>query len=196
MGVMSRFEKFFVNRANEWNADELLEMMGEGVSSITSGMSMLELGAGKGAFSYSLYQSYAPTRLVVTDYDPSQVSLAESYFREKLGSLPESVEIREVDAMSLPFGDESFDAVFANRVLHHVEKRRWHFRNIPRALDEIRRVLKGDGLFVYEEIFNKPRIQGCLVNLGFDKVFEKRNWLGNRFCIFRKNRRAAGYSTR
>lgn len=26
-----------------------------------------------------------------------------------------------------------------------------------------------------------------LINLGFDKVFEKRNWPGNRFCIFKKN---------
>jgi len=194
MGAMSSFEKFLVNRASERNADELLRMIGEGASSMTSGMNMLELGAGKGAFSYSLYQSYAPTRLVVTDYDPSQVSLAESRFREKLGSIPENVEIREVDAMSLPFVDESFDAVFASRVLHHVERRRWHFRNIPKALDEIHRVLKSDGLFVYEEIFNKPRIQAYLVTLGFDRVFEKRDWLGNRFYIFRKSRPPAGCS--
>jgi len=26
-----------------------------------------------------------------------------------------------------------------------------------------------------------------LINLGFDKVSEKRNWPGNSFCIFKKN---------
>ena len=185
MGVISRFEKFFVNRASEQNAQEFLKMTREGVS-VPSGASILELGAGKGALSCSLYQSFVPRRLVVTDYDPSQVALAGSYFKSKLGSIPENVETRAADALSLPFADESFDAVFARFVLHHVEKRRWHFRSIPKALDEIKRVMKVDGLFVYQEAFNKSRIQKYLVNSGFDKVFEKGNW-HNCFCIFRKN---------
>ena len=188
MGVISRFEKYFVNRASERNAQEFLKMTRQGVS-VSSGTSMLELGAGKGALSHSLYQSFAPRRLVVTDYDPSQVALAESYFKSKLGSIPENVETRTADALSLPFADGSFDVVFARFVLHHVEKRRWHFRSIPRALDEIRRVLKVNGLFVYQETFNKSRIQEYLVDSGFDKVFEKRN-RRNCFCIFRKDHSA------
>jgi len=35
-------------------------------------------------------------------------------------------------------------------------------------------------------MFNKSRIQERLAELGFDWVFEKRNWPGNRFCIYRK----------
>jgi ubiquinone/menaquinone biosynthesis C-methylase UbiE len=185
MGVISRFEKFFVNRASERNAQEFLKMTREGVT-VPNGTSMLELGAGKGALSYSLYQNFVPRWLVVTDYDPSQVALAGSYFKSEIGGIPENVETRTADALSLPFADENFDVVFTRFVLHHVEKRRWHFRSIPRALDEIHRVLKVDGLFVYQEAFNKSKIQEYLVDLGFDKVFEKANW-HNCFCIFRKN---------
>jgi hypothetical protein len=45
MGVMSRFEKFFVNRASERNAQEFLKMIREGLT-VPDGTSMLELGAG------------------------------------------------------------------------------------------------------------------------------------------------------
>jgi ubiquinone/menaquinone biosynthesis C-methylase UbiE len=185
VGIISRFEKFFVNRASERNAQKFLEMIREGIS-VPRGTSMLELGAGKGALSYLLYQNFVPRRLVVTDYDPSQVALAGSYFKSKLGGIPESIETKAADALSLPFANESFDSVFARFVLHHVEKRRWHFRSIPRALNEIHRVLKVDGLLVYQEAYNKSRIQEYLATSGFDKIFEKGNW-HDCFCIFRKN---------
>jgi SAM-dependent methyltransferase len=45
------------------------------------------------------------------------------------------------DARSLPFGDESFDAVIANHVLFHLPER-------ERALAEIRRVLRPGGTLV------------------------------------------------
>jgi ubiquinone/menaquinone biosynthesis C-methylase UbiE len=189
MGVMSSFEKFFVNRAANHNAREILELIGESGVTISSGSSILELGAGKGAVSCLLYQEFAPKRLVVTDYDTSQAALAKSYLRSKLGTIPEGVEIRTADALDLPFGDESFDVVFASHVLHHVERREWHYKNIPRALDEISRVMKAGGLFIYEEIFNKTRIQERLSELGFVSVFEKGNWPGNRFCIYTKGQR-------
>lgn len=47
-------------------------------------------------------------------------------------------DLRVADAQELPFEDESFDAVVANHVLHHVPDR-------PRAFSEINRVLGSDG---------------------------------------------------
>jgi ubiquinone/menaquinone biosynthesis C-methylase UbiE len=187
MGVMSSFEKFFVNRASERNARETIEIIGAHLS-LSSEATVLELGAGEGALSYFVRENYRPKRLVVTDYDPSQLVLAESYFERKLGSIPKDVEFKTVDALRLPFTAETFDALFAMHVLHHVERHEWHFKNIPRALDEVRRVLKVGGVFVYEEIFNKGRIRDYLLREGFDMVFEKRNWPGNLMCVFTKTR--------
>jgi len=45
---------------------------------------------------------------------------------------------KEIDAQSIPFEDEAFDAVIANHMLYHVPDR-------PKGLAEIRRVLKSKG---------------------------------------------------
>lgn len=44
------------------------------------------------------------------------------------------------DAQALPFADATFDAVIANHMLYHIP-------DLPRALAEIRRVLKPAGRF-------------------------------------------------
>ena len=50
-------------------------------------------------------------------------------------------EFREIDAQSIPFKDETFDAVIANFMLYHVP-------DLPKALNEIKRVLKPGGRLV------------------------------------------------
>jgi ubiquinone/menaquinone biosynthesis C-methylase UbiE len=67
-----------------------------------------------------VYQQYKTGRMVVTDYDPSQVEAAKAHFENKLGTAPLGVEFRTADALKLPFENESFDAVFAINMLHHV----------------------------------------------------------------------------
>jgi ubiquinone/menaquinone biosynthesis C-methylase UbiE len=47
-------------------------------------------------------------------------------------------QFKEIDAQSIPFDDETFDAVIANHMLYHVPDR-------PKAIAEIKRVLKSDG---------------------------------------------------
>ena len=79
-----------------------------------------------------------------------------------------------------------FDAVLGMVVLHHVEKRDWQFRNIPKALDEIRRVLKPSGCFFYTELFNKNRIRSYLTSAGFSQIFARRNYLITDSCVYRR----------
>lgn len=57
------------------------------------------------------------------------------------------------DAEKLPFGDESFDFVFGNAILHHL--------NLDRALSEVHRVLKRDG----KAAFCEPYGHNPLLNL-------------------------------
>ena len=47
-------------------------------------------------------------------------------------------QFKEMDAQSIPFEDETFDAVIANHMLYHVPDR-------PKGIAEIKRVLKADG---------------------------------------------------
>ena len=50
-------------------------------------------------------------------------------------------QFKEVDAQSIPFEDETFDAVIANHMLYHVPDR-------SRAISEIHRVLKSHGRLI------------------------------------------------
>jgi ubiquinone/menaquinone biosynthesis C-methylase UbiE len=188
MGALSRLEKFFVNRGAEHNAWEFLETVRESRVLVPSGARILELGAGKGAVSSLLFQDFMPERLAVTDYDPSQVTMAEAFFKRKFGTMPQGVEVRRADALSLPFPGQEFDVVVASHVLHHVEKHEWNFKNIPLALKEVDRVLRIGGLFIFEEMFNKSRIENCLIELGFDKIYEKSSWPSNRFFVYKKGK--------
>ncbi len=185
MAKLSAFGKFFVNRSNEGNSRRFLDTISKHLSFDVSSR-CIEIGGGRGFLSYLVYERYHPGRVVVTDYDPSQVEAAKVLFETRFGGIPSNIEFRTADALELPFENETFDAVFGMVVLHHVEKRDWQFRNIPKALDEISRVLKPGGCFCYTELFNKNRIQTYLTNLGFEKIFTKRNWRITDSCVYRK----------
>jgi ubiquinone/menaquinone biosynthesis C-methylase UbiE len=185
MAKLSAFGKFWVNRFNARFSKRAFDLFRERLALDDS--HCLEIGAGKGFLSYLIFQHYHPRRLVVTDYDPSQVKEARRLFEIKLGDIPSSVEFRAADALELPFEDGTFHAVFAMAVLHHVEKRDWQFKNIPKALNEVRRVLKPRGAFVYRELFNKNAIRRTLTSLGFQEVFARRQYPITDFCIYRRD---------
>ena len=50
-------------------------------------------------------------------------------------------QFKEIDAQSIPFEDETFDAVIANHMLYHVPDR-------PKAIAEIKRILKSGGRLI------------------------------------------------
>jgi len=57
-------------------------------------------------------------------------------------------QFKEIDAQSIPYEDAAFDAVIANHMLYHVPDR-------PKAITEIRRVLKPGGHFVATTVGEK-----------------------------------------
>ena len=185
MAKLSAFGKFFVNRSNEGNSRRFLDRIGKHLSLDVSSR-CLEIGGGRGFLSCLIYEHYHPGRVVVTDYDPSQVEAAKVMFEGRLDAIPPNIEFRTADALDLPFENETFDAVLGMVVLHHVEKRDWQFRNIPKALDEIRRVLKPSGCFCYTELFNKNRIRSYLTSAGFSQIFARRNYLITDSCVYRR----------
>jgi ubiquinone/menaquinone biosynthesis C-methylase UbiE len=99
---------------------------------------VLEIGGGTGS-NLSSYGT-AVTSLTITEPDPSMLRRLEAHVREH----KPAARVLRAPAEDLPFGDDSFDAVVSTLVLCGVDDQ-------PRALREIRRVLRPGGQLVFFE---------------------------------------------
>lgn len=102
-----------------------------------AGARVLEIGCGTGHMwldRQELIDTFG--ELMLTDFSPGMIRET----KQKLSGL-RGVKFAVADAQYLPFEDESYDFIIANMMLYHVFDR-------PRAIAEIRRVLKKGGTFV------------------------------------------------
>jgi len=172
---MNRLARWLVNRRTISRARRALQRLGPELR-LAPAASVLELGSGGGGLLALVHETFHPTRLVGTDYDPEQVGASRTFLTRRWGGLPPSVELEEADALDLPYPDGSFDAVFAMMMLHHVEERPTEYAERPKALREVRRVLRPGGIFVYSEIFRRAEIRGTLADLGFAQRYLRSGW--------------------
>jgi ubiquinone/menaquinone biosynthesis C-methylase UbiE len=97
---------------------------------------ILELGCGPAwLWRHNRERIPAGWRVVLTDLSPGMVDQARANLSEQNAG---QFEFDAIDAQAIPCAEASFDVVLANHMLYHVPDR-------PRALSEIRRVLKPDG---------------------------------------------------
>lgn len=97
---------------------------------ITPGSRVLDVGCGRGFIAFHL-SAMLGTQVIGIDIDPS----AEA-----------AIDYRQFDGQHFPVADESVDAVLFCYVLHHAP-------DLGVIMNELRRVLSGDGLAViYEDI--------------------------------------------
>ncbi len=99
-----------------------------------SGTSWLDLGTGTGVLPLNLYTHGA--KIVGTDVSAPQIDAAEAAAKEKNADIAFLVSPAE----TLPFADGAFDCVTAAQCF-------WYFDR-EKAIAEIRRVLRPNGLFV------------------------------------------------
>lgn len=91
---------------------------------------VLDVGCGPGSYATALDRLTPGATYYGVDF--SSGMLLRHPFRER---------VSQGDVQQLPFPDATFDVVMANHMLYHVP-------DIPQALQECRRVLKPDGVFM------------------------------------------------
>jgi ubiquinone/menaquinone biosynthesis C-methylase UbiE len=107
--------------------------------SVGRGRRVLEVGCGRGVALPVLARLCAPALLAGIDVDPTAVELA----RERVRRLGVSAELHVGDVREMPFDDAEFEVVIDFGTCYHID-------DPGRALGEIGRVLRDDGLFVHE----------------------------------------------
>jgi ubiquinone/menaquinone biosynthesis C-methylase UbiE len=98
---------------------------------------ILELGCGPG-YLWKENASRVPSAWDITLSDLSSGMLDSAW--RNLVVTGRNYKFKEIDAQEIPFADETFDAVIANHMLYHVPDK-------PKAIAEIKRVLKTGGRF-------------------------------------------------
>jgi 2-polyprenyl-3-methyl-5-hydroxy-6-metoxy-1,4-benzoquinol methylase len=102
-----------------------------------SGRRALDYGCGHGMAAVVMARRGA----IVSAFDLSEDYVTEARLRAVANGV--AVEFQQADAHSLPFSDESFDAVWGNAILHHLD--------LGVAAHELRRVLRPGGVAVFCE---------------------------------------------
>jgi len=104
---------------------------------------VLDLGCGGGFMA----EAIAAKGARVTGLDPAGEALAAARRHAEEQGL--AIDYREGKGEALPFADASFDIVVSCDALEHVE-------DLSRVLDEVARVVRPDGLFVFDTINRNP----------------------------------------
>lgn len=144
----------------QWSERKLLRHLRPLVAGAATGQ-VREIGVGTGA-NFPYYRGVE--RIVAADPDPFMLQRAQKRAEE----LALAVEFYQCPAESLPFEDASFDTVVATLVFCSV-------KDPARALTEVKRVLKSDGVFRFIE---HVRADGNLVGQVQDLLTPVWCWFG------------------
>lgn len=99
---------------------------------------VLEVGCGAGAFSQHILKELPHTRFIGCDTSPKAIKIA----KERCGNYSNSSFIM-ANAVSLPYGDLTFEAIVGNSILHHLP--------LEISLREFYRILKHGGMIWFSE---------------------------------------------
>jgi ubiquinone/menaquinone biosynthesis C-methylase UbiE len=123
-----------------WVFDHLLQLPEEA--------NILELGCGPGyLWKENAHRIPSGWRITLSDLSAGMLDAAW----RNLVVTGRAFQFKEIDAQSIPFEEETFDAVIANHMLYHVPDR-------PKAIAEIKRVLKPNGR-LFATTFGKQHLK-------------------------------------
>lgn len=142
--IAGRYDRF--NTVASMGIDKLWRRALVKACALTPESRVLDLAAGTGDVSLAIANQAGPAEVVVTDFTPEMLVIAEQKAGEYTG--PSRLTFRHADAQDLPFEDASFDVVTVA----------FGVRNFPdrdRNFAEVYRVLKPGGRYVILE-FSRP----------------------------------------
>lgn len=149
---------------------------------IRPGLQVLELGPGPGTFTFAAAKRAGPEgQVYAVDIQPQMIAKLEAEIKRRGVS---NVSPKVASAYELPLPDQSVDRAFMITVLCEIPDRQ-------RALGEIKRVLKPDGLLaVGEALFDPdyPRRRTVIAwcrQAGFELVGNYGSWL-HYLLVFRQ----------
>lgn len=122
-------EKFSINKYG-WNKWVFDQIEFDGMQRI------LELGCGNGGlWKSNLYRLPENLQITLSDFSSGMLESA----KQSLNSCSYDFKFQVIDAQDIPYVNDTFDIVIANHMLYHVPERK-------KALSEIKRVLRKDGI--------------------------------------------------
>lgn len=136
-------EEYFGDYRNYWYNYDFLELMAKRWE-LQNVSSLLDVGCGQCHWSRILSPFLSPnTKIVGVDNDPKW-SKEDDKIKKEFIKNSIDFSLLKAEACSLPFPDNSFDAVTCQTVLIHIE-------NPLEALAEMKRVLKPGGILICAE---------------------------------------------
>jgi len=121
---------------------KIYSMMYRRIPKVIKGKYVLEVATGPGMLAKNV--AYSAEKIVAVDYSEKMIETA------KKGKIPKNLTFETADATALPYDDNSFDAVIIANALHVMPEPQ-------KALSEIDRVLKKDGILIAPNFINHKK---------------------------------------
>lgn len=118
---------------------QIYEYMYERIPAVIQNKNVLEIATGPGML--AKHVASCTNLMIATDYSTGMIKEA------KKGSYPSNLFFEAADAADLPYDDHSFDIVIIANALHVMPEP-------EKALSEIQRVLKDDGILIAPNFVN------------------------------------------
>ena len=140
---------------------------------VPAGGKCLDVGCGSGALSIAVAKNNPKAEIVGVDrWGKDYASFSKLLCEDNAKAEGvKNVRFMQGDALSLPFADESFDAVTSNYVYHNIPS-----KDRQAILLETLRVLKKGGTFAIHDLFTKQKygdmeaFRQKLLETGYEKV--------------------------
>ena len=116
---------------------------------------ILDLGTGTARIPIKLCQTEQQCRVTAIDMAVHMLELAEKNVAES--DLTERILLQQIDAKSMPYDDDSFDASISNSIIHHIPEP-------DLCLGELIRVTKPGGIIFVRDL-HRPRDEAMVNQL-------------------------------